>query len=581
MTFPTTGVLDNFNRTDALLTDSGNWDYHDSSAMNSGVQGKVLSNVVGPSDMAFWTSYWSAASYGPDAEVFATLATLSNNGSPHLLGLRITNPGTGGAGGTNGNNYRAYFTPQVTSHELTYVRYDAGVETQLGSTETPGNLAAGAQIGLQIIGSTLQAYADTGSGWTTYGTSRTDGTYTGAGYVGTGCGDDTGRLDDFGGGTVVTAAPFTTRQSTLRGGDVLRGVAPAGGPLTVVLGQATETDLAQAMTHGKQKGIGQATSTETAQAITARKARAIGQVSETDQAQALAVNPKRRLITQATETDLAQALTHGKRKAVGPPVETDQAQPVTVRKQRALGQAVETDLAQTLTHRKTRALGQASETDLAQPLTVRKTVAIGLAAETDLAQPVTRLSAGQIVPVQQVVETDLAQPVMVNPRRRLVGQASETDQAQAVAHGKQRTLAQAGETDLAQPITARKLRLINLVTETGTAQPLVRVKVRGLAMAVETDEAQPVAKSKRVTLGLCEEIDVALPLVFVVYLVGYIRAVQIVAALPTARFIFAALPSATAISGSCSSARSVTGRLPVAEAITGRLPTATDIVGVR
>lgn len=51
--------------------------------------------------------------------------------------------------------------------------------------------------------------------------------------------------------------------------------------------------------------------------------------------------------------------------------------------------------------------------------------------------------------VVQVVETDTAQPIR---RTHLLGQAFETDTAQAITHSKRRTIGQATEIDTALPL---------------------------------------------------------------------------------------------------------------------------------
>ncbi|HXF44873.1 MAG TPA: hypothetical protein VNK91_02025 [Burkholderiaceae bacterium] len=96
------------------------------------------------------------------------------------------------------------------------------------------------------------------------------------------------------------------------------------------------------------------------------------------------------LIGQVTETDLAQPLVRRKTRAIGQVVETDIAQALTARKTRVLGQVTETDIAQALTRRKALTLGQVVETDLAQPVRwAPKNRLIGQVIEIDLAQPIT------------------------------------------------------------------------------------------------------------------------------------------------------------------------------------------------
>jgi len=190
---------------------------------------------------------------------------------------------------------------------------------------------------------------------------------------------------------------------------VLVAVSEVAGGHTVVLGQATETDTAQALSRLKAKALGQPSETDTAQALSRLKAKALGQVTETDTAQALS-RLKAKALGQVTESDTAQAVTRG---GVGI----------------ALGQAAETDTAQALSRSKVKAVAQATETDEAQALSRLKARAIAQVTETDEAQAFAVAKARALL---QAVEADEAQPVAWAPKHRLIGQASETDTALAI-----------------------------------------------------------------------------------------------------------------------------------------------------
>lgn len=225
---------------------------------------------------------------------------------------------------------------------------------------------------------------------------------------------------------------------------------------TIAVGQVTETDLAQPITHLKTKALGQVTETDLSQAIRVVKTKTLGQVTETDLAQPISVNPKRRLVGQVLETDLAQAITWAP-------------------KRRLVNQVLETDLAQTITRLKSRLIAQVTETDLAQPVKTLKAKLIGQVNETDLAQPITRNGA-KVIAITQVAETDLAQSI-TTAKIRAIGQASETDLAQPITRLKAKTLAQVLELDVAQSITwAPKRRLVGQVFEFDTAQPITAIK---------------------------------------------------------------------------------------------------------
>lgn len=156
----------------------------------------------------------------------------------------------------------------------------------------------------------------------------------------------------------------------------------------------------------------------------------------------------------------------------------------------AINQAVETDTAHAITvNPQRRLISAATETDSAQALAHLKRKVLGQPSETDLAQPITALLQ-HVVPVNQVTETDLAQPVAWAPKRRLINLVTETDLAQPITVKKARAIGQVVESDTAQSLTARKTKGLGLVTETDLAQALTHLKRKLLGQASETDLAQ-------------------------------------------------------------------------------------------
>lgn len=182
----------------------------------------------------------------------------------------------------------------------------------------------------------------------------------------------------------ATAGSTGSLDATLSGSDtegyngVIAIQPPQAGGVSQTIGQATETDAAQAVSALKEASIGQAVETDTAQAVAAVLSQTIG---------------------QATETDLAQSLDWMKELAVGQAVEVDTAQSVTAPGEisQEIGQAVEADTAQAVTWTKVLAIGQAVEADTGQPVTWVKVLGIGQAVETDLAQPVVSSGGAPVV----------------------------------------------------------------------------------------------------------------------------------------------------------------------------------------
>lgn len=194
MSFPVNGVLDSFTRADVTNSLGANWTGVIRAAWGSH---GILSNQAYPAGN-YRSTYWSASQFGPDCEVYATLPVIGNVGAnPYSeLWARLQNPGNDGT--RNG-----YFL-RLTLSSAYIGKNVAGAETILGgSIATP---VSGDKWGLEIIGTTINAYRDSGSGWSLIST-KTDSSVSGAGYIGFDNGNDTSaRFDEFGGGTIGAVA---------------------------------------------------------------------------------------------------------------------------------------------------------------------------------------------------------------------------------------------------------------------------------------------------------------------------------------------------------------------------------------
>jgi hypothetical protein len=141
---------------------------------------------------------------GPDAEVYADVPTVTANNDFIYVMLRITQPNGGG------NGYRVRVDKQSGTDVISIQRVDNATSTTLGATFSQ-EVSNGDAIGLRAVGTTLTAYYKPASGsWVALG-SRTDSTYTTAGYIGLGVYGSTGRLDNFGGGTKVASNAVPAR----------------------------------------------------------------------------------------------------------------------------------------------------------------------------------------------------------------------------------------------------------------------------------------------------------------------------------------------------------------------------------
>jgi hypothetical protein len=206
------------------------------------------------------------------------------------------------------------------------------------------------------------------------------------------------------------AATFTRSGTVAPSLTMMMALAPAVAGQEIAVGQASETNTAQAVTHLKTLTIGQVVETNVAQAVGRLATKLIAQVTEADAAQALA-SAKAAAVAQVTETDLAQGLLLPQTVTVEQVTEVNAAQVISRVTTRDVEQVAEVDVSQSLAHSKQRLVGQVTEADVAQGVTRTKSATVA-----------------------QVLETNLAQAVAWAPRR-LVAQVFETNTAFGIAGG--------------------------------------------------------------------------------------------------------------------------------------------------
>jgi hypothetical protein len=202
MAFPTTSIISSFTGPDEdPLSEGGIWTVGAGVGIN-GINGSQerISNQAGARS---GNAIYNVSTFGPNTESYATLPVLPTNGAgatycyARLSALSAT-----------ANGYSVDWRVTGGTNTMRLLRYDAGSGTSLGSWTQA--LSAGDAIGLEIIGSSLQAYVFSGGSWAPVQSPVTDGTYSAAGYVGFGITDVNARVDDFGGGTPGTTIAWIT-----------------------------------------------------------------------------------------------------------------------------------------------------------------------------------------------------------------------------------------------------------------------------------------------------------------------------------------------------------------------------------
>lgn len=195
----TTSVLDAFDRANSGSLGSA-W----SDLFGLGTRWGIASNLAAPQSVQA-ADYWNAATY-TDAEAFATITTKpANSTGSFSLFLRAANVGST----STLDGYAITIYPLTGTDLIRVLRLDNGAPTTLGA-DISQEITAGDVLGAQIIGSTIYVYLNG-----TEIASRTDSTYSAAGYIGMVSAETTTRINDFGGGAYIPPSVRTHRQTLM------------------------------------------------------------------------------------------------------------------------------------------------------------------------------------------------------------------------------------------------------------------------------------------------------------------------------------------------------------------------------
>lgn len=196
MAFPTTGLIDDFNRANADPA-GGKWS---GPVFTGDFPWKVLSNQFTPQAGNSWHSSWyNAATFGPDCEIWSTAVSFPTPGAARTMNhyLRLSN-----ASSATPTFYYLGVDPSTNGWRIRKVV--GGTDTALGTGATQA-LTANDGIGFSAIGTTLTSWWRTGltGAWTQL-ESFTDSAITGTGFIAVECNIGTPfTLDDLGGGTAM------------------------------------------------------------------------------------------------------------------------------------------------------------------------------------------------------------------------------------------------------------------------------------------------------------------------------------------------------------------------------------------
>jgi hypothetical protein len=240
MTFPTTQLLDNFNRSDiaALPSPWASWWSPGNTFENFNQHADFL--IPGTA-----TDYRSNATYGPDCEVWCTIAQVSSGGGNITIWLR----GDNGGASVSGYGLELTVSGGVATFKIgVYNATNPGPQGTFGTTlaSTTQAFANGDGVGFSAIGTTLTAWYRSGASgaWTAILTT-TDSTYTAAGRLamtGVLASGTNWQIEDFGGGTFGTVPQHTPTGPSVGCGDRLALEDGSGVVLLEYTALLTETD---------------------------------------------------------------------------------------------------------------------------------------------------------------------------------------------------------------------------------------------------------------------------------------------------------------------------------------------------
>lgn len=196
MAFPTTGLIDNFNRADEAPIASP-WI---NSIYSGDAQMNLTTNALQRSGSGWGSAYYGGSTYGPDCENYITIAAVGGASDGLEIAVRVTNGDTSAP-----NGYFLHISG--TNGTWQFWKMTSGTQTSVGTSVDPAfTIGVGDQIGVEVVGNTLTAYhKPSGGSWSSV-FSRTDSTspHTGAGNLGFLVQSNSWRLDDFSGGTIPT-----------------------------------------------------------------------------------------------------------------------------------------------------------------------------------------------------------------------------------------------------------------------------------------------------------------------------------------------------------------------------------------
>jgi hypothetical protein len=229
MAFPTTPILDDFNRTDG---DPGaNWiRAMVPAASPPQIESNRIKNLT--ADTTDSGMYWIPTRY-IDSEIYITVPVLPSPSTEQFnLNWRTLNAARSGPPAASTNDWSGYRIIVIADGTVRVQKYDGTTLTQIGS-DIASTCAAGDSFGAKMVGTRITVWRKPAAGvWGQIGVTLYDSTYPQSGYLALQMDEATCRLDDFGGGGSVGFPLFVPEFSSSFTGSDENPISEGGNWLT-------------------------------------------------------------------------------------------------------------------------------------------------------------------------------------------------------------------------------------------------------------------------------------------------------------------------------------------------------------
>jgi len=147
MAFPTTSIIDNFNRSNEGPPPSSSWSTT-CSAWSGGWSVSSNACLAAVSDVN--SVYWNVSTFGPNCEAYFTITALGNQSGDSLgVILRLQDAGTA--------NVDGYWLEWTQGGDITWYRLDNAGWTQLGAAASE-TMGANDKFGADMQSDTIEIY---------------------------------------------------------------------------------------------------------------------------------------------------------------------------------------------------------------------------------------------------------------------------------------------------------------------------------------------------------------------------------------------------------------------------------------